>query len=62
MRLAAIATLARNCDKKEEVRDFISGWVNDKKEDIQIGAVRALGTLEDPGGNTACETSRQRRL
>ena len=47
--LDSLASLARNCDKKDEARDFILGYVNDKKEAIQTGAIRALGTLEDPG-------------
>jgi aminopeptidase N len=47
--LDALASLALNCDKKDEVRDFILGCVNDKNEAIQIGAIRALGTLEDAG-------------
>jgi aminopeptidase N len=47
--LGSLASLAANCDKKDEVRDFIIGYVNDKNETIQLGAIRALGTLGDPG-------------
>lgn len=47
--LDALASLALNCDKKDEARDFILGYVNDKKGAIQVGAIKALGTLEDPG-------------
>jgi aminopeptidase N len=47
--LGSLASLARDCDKKDEARDFILGYVNDKNEAIRIGAIRALGTLEDPG-------------
>ena len=47
--LNALATLALNCDKKDEARDFIIGYVNDKREPIQVGAIKALGTLEDAG-------------
>ncbi len=47
--LTSLATLAVNCDKKDEVRDFIISFVNDKNETIQLGAIRALGTLGDPG-------------
>lgn len=46
--LDALASVSRDCDKKDEARDFIAGYVNDKKQDIQIGAIKALGTLEDP--------------
>ncbi len=45
--LDALASLALNCDKKDEARDFILGYVNDKRDAIQIGAIRALGTLQD---------------
>jgi aminopeptidase N len=47
--LGALASLALNCDKKGEARDFILGYVNDKNEAIQTGAIKALGALEDPG-------------
>jgi aminopeptidase N len=47
--LGALASLASNCDKKDEARDFILAWVNDKNEAIQTSAIRALGTLEDAG-------------
>jgi aminopeptidase N len=47
--LDALASLALNCDKKDDARDFILGYVNDKNTAIQNGAIRALGTLEDPG-------------
>jgi aminopeptidase N len=47
--LGALAALAANCEKKEEARDFILSQVNDKNETIQLGAIRALGTLGDAG-------------
>jgi len=47
--LGALASLALTCDKKDEARDFIIGYVNDKKEAIRIGAIKALGILQDPG-------------
>jgi len=45
--LVDLASLCRNCDKKAEGRGFIAAYLDDKKRDIQIGAIRALGTLED---------------
>jgi aminopeptidase N len=54
--LDGLASLARNCGKKEEARDFIAGFVNDQKEEIQIGAIKALGTLEDPTAIPVLET------
>jgi aminopeptidase N len=51
-----LATLARDCNKKDEVREFIIGYVNDKNTSIQTGAIRALGALEDPGAIPALQT------
>jgi aminopeptidase N len=55
-RLGAFATLCRNCDKKAEGREFIAAYLDDKKRDIQIGAIRALGTLEDPAAIPLLQT------
>ncbi len=54
--LSSLATLALNCEKKSEVRDFIIGYVADKNETIQLGAIRALGTLGDPGAIPVLQT------
>jgi aminopeptidase N len=51
-----LATLALHCDKKDDVRDFILGYVQDKNTSIQTGAIRALGALEDPGAIPALQT------
>jgi aminopeptidase N len=54
--LDALAYLARNEHKKEAVRDFLSGYVNAKKESIQIAAIRALATLGDSGAISVLQT------
>jgi len=51
-----VAFLARNEEKKDEVRQFLSGYVNDKNSLIRVGAIRALGTLEDPRAMPVLET------
>jgi aminopeptidase N len=45
--LDTVAFLERNEDKKDAVRRFLSGYVTDKRERVQIGALSALGTLGD---------------
>jgi aminopeptidase N len=54
--LGALATLAHDCDKKDEARQFIIGWLDDKNESIRLGAIRALGTLEDQGAIPVLQT------
>ncbi len=46
--LDTLAYLARNEEKKDAVREFLLGYVNHKKESIQVAAIQALGTLGDP--------------
>ena len=46
--LRALAYIGRNEDDKDEVRNFLTGFVNHKKERIQADAIRALGDLRDP--------------
>ena len=46
--LGALAYLDRNEDKKDAVREFLIGHVNDKKKFVQRSALTALGTLGDP--------------
>ena len=46
--LDAVAFLARDQEKKDQVRQFLSGYVNDKNRVILRGAIRALGGLQDP--------------
>ncbi len=54
--LDALAGLARDTDRKDEARDFLIGYVNDKKEGIQLGAIKALGTLGDARAAAVLET------
>ncbi len=46
--LGTLAYLARNEEKKDDVREFLVGYVNHKKLNIQLAAIRALGALGDP--------------
>jgi aminopeptidase N len=46
--LATLAYLARNEDKKDRVREFLTEQVNHKKRTIRLAALGALGTLGDP--------------
>jgi aminopeptidase N len=54
--LQALAYLARNEEKKDAVREFLLGYVNHKKERIQLAAIEALGTLGDPGAIAVLQT------
>jgi aminopeptidase N len=46
--LGALAYLARNEEKKDLVREFLTGYVNHPKKNIQLAAINALGVLGDP--------------
>lgn len=46
--LDAVAHLSRNEKSRDQVRDFLLKYVHHKKEGIQVAAIAALGTLEDP--------------
>jgi aminopeptidase N len=54
--LKTLAYLARNEEKKDTVREFLLGYVNHKRESIQVAAIEALGTLGDPGAIAALQT------
>lgn len=54
--LGALAWLARNEKSRDSVRDFLAGYVNHRREAIQLGAMQALGTLEDPKSIALLET------
>lgn len=54
--LAALAYLARNNDTKDNVRQFLAGYVNDKRKTVQLAAINALGTLGDPKAIALLET------
>jgi aminopeptidase N len=46
--LGTLAYLARNEEKKEDVRVFLLSQTNHKKRQVQLAAINALGTLGDP--------------
>jgi sulfite reductase beta subunit-like hemoprotein len=52
----ALAYLDRNEKPKDGVRDFLAGFINHKRENIQLGAMRALGVLEDAKAIPMLET------
>lgn len=54
--LDTLAHISRNEDDKTEVRNFLIGYVNHPRQTIQAGAIRALGTLEDPKAIPIVET------
>jgi aminopeptidase N len=54
--LSAVAYLARNEEKKENVRQFLVDQVNDKKKTVQRAAISALGTLGDPQAIAVLQT------
>jgi aminopeptidase N len=45
--LETLAWLGRGEEKKEGVREFLTGYVNDKRQRVQLAALSALGTLGD---------------
>jgi len=54
--LSAVAYLARNEEKKENVRQLLVDHVNDKKKTVQRAAISALGTLGDPQAIAVLQT------
>lgn len=54
--LSTLAYLARNEEKKDRVREFLTGYVNHKKRTIRVAGINALGTLGDPKAVTVLET------
>ncbi|MBM3840306.1 MAG: hypothetical protein FJ398_20555 [Verrucomicrobia bacterium] len=46
--LDALAHLARNENEKDAVREFVALFAGSKQRNVQLAAIRALGTLEDP--------------
>jgi aminopeptidase N len=53
--LDALAYLARNEEKKDNVREFLVAHVTDPRERIQIGAISALGILGDAAALSVVE-------
>jgi aminopeptidase N len=54
--LDTLAYLARNEEKKDAVRQFLLGHLNDQKRPVQLAAIRALGTLGDAQAIAALKT------
>jgi aminopeptidase N len=54
--LNAMAFLARNEKSRDDVRGFLAGFLNHKRERIQLAAMKALGALEDPKAIALLET------
>jgi aminopeptidase N len=46
--LAALAYISRNEEKKDQGRQLLVGYVNDKRERVQLAAISELGNLGDP--------------
>jgi aminopeptidase N len=46
--LSALAYLARNEEKKDQVREFLMRFVDSRKKTVQMASINALGTLGDP--------------
>jgi aminopeptidase N len=53
--LEAIGYLARNETNRDDAREFLLRFINDKKKGVQLAAIRALGLLEDPKAIAALE-------
>lgn len=54
--LIALAYIDRNEKKRDDVREFICGYLSNKRDEIQVGAIRALGGLEDGKSIPVLET------
>ncbi len=54
--LDALAYLDRNEKSRDSVREFLTGFINHKRERLQLGAMHALGLLEDPKAIPLLET------
>jgi aminopeptidase N len=53
--LGTLAYLARNEQNKDSVREFLLGYINDKRDRVQLATINALGTLGDPQALAAVE-------
>jgi len=54
--LEAVAHLARNEKQRDDIRQFLAGYLTHKRERFQVAAIRALGALEDPKAIVLLET------
>ena len=46
--LDTLAYVARNLKDRDQVRNFLTAYLNHPREKVQVAAIRALGTLRDP--------------
>lgn len=46
--LGTLAYLARNEESRADIREFLTRYVNDQRQRVQIAALNSLGTLGDP--------------
>ncbi|MEP6663800.1 MAG: HEAT repeat domain-containing protein, partial [Verrucomicrobiota bacterium] len=53
--LDTLGYLTRHETKRDSTREFLLSHVNDKKQTVQLGAIAALGTLEDPKATAVLE-------
>ncbi len=44
----AVAYLGKELEERQQVRDFLTGYLNHPREKVQLAAINALGTLGDP--------------
>ena len=54
--MGTLAFLARNEENKDSIREFLLGRVNHLRSSVQLGAIRALGTLNDTKSIPVLET------
>jgi aminopeptidase N len=54
--LDTLGHLSRNDKEKTEIHDFLTDYVNHPRQQIQIGAINALGSLGDPRAKAIVET------
>lgn len=53
--LEALAQISKSSRKKDAIREFLLGYVNSDKTNIQTAAIRALGTLGDEKATAAID-------
>ena len=54
--LGAVAWLSRAQDNRQAVREFLAGYVNDPRLQARLGALSALGVLNDPRAGALLQT------
>ena len=49
----AVAYLGKDLDQRQDVREFLTAYLNHPREKVQLAAIAALGTLGDPAAMDA---------